>query len=416
MRIAILSAGSRGDTQPYVALGVALQQAGHTVTLAASEGFEPFVTGQGLTYSPVTGNFQAILAGQAGNIGGKGSANPLWMAPMLRRMIGPIMAQMGRDLLAASQDAEVVISALPLLGGDVAEALGAIYFPASLFPFIRTRAFGHPFLPPNLPGLLNGPSFTLAGQLAWQMFRPVINRFRRDSLDLPPIGARGPFQAEQAAGHPTLYAFSPHVIPPPVDWPAHVHVTGYWWLDTPDWTPPADLLAFLAAGPAPVFIGFGSMPDADPAATTRLILDALERTRQRAILHTGWGGIGALDLPDSVYRIDFAPYEWLFPRMAAVIHHGGAGTTGLALRAGVPSQVVAFIGDQAWWGTRVQRLGAGLAQLRRQKLTVDRLATAIQTLTRDETIRARAAELGAQIQAEDGLARALEIIHRHLEG
>ena len=192
MRITILSAGSRGDTQPYVALGVALRQAGHTVTLAASEGFEAFVTGQGLNYHPVTGDFRTILAGQAGNVTRSGSANPLWLASTLRRMLGPLMARMGRDLLAASRDAEVVISALPFLGGDVAEALGAIDFPASLFPFIRTRDFGHPFLPPTLPGWLNGPSFTAAAQLAWQVFRPEINRFRREALGPPPSACVDP--------------------------------------------------------------------------------------------------------------------------------------------------------------------------------------------------------------------------------
>ena len=262
MRISILSAGSRGDTQPYVALGVALRQAGHTVMLAASEGFEAFVTGHGLEYAPVTGDFRAILAGQAGTVARSGSANPLWLVPMLRRMIGPIMEQMGRDLLVASQDAEVVISALPFLGGDVAEALGAVYFPASLFPLYSDARIWPPFPAADAarlaerPVVHGGGPTGLAGVQARDQSLPA-----RSALDLPPIGWRGPFQAEMAAGFPTLYAFSPHVIPPPADWPDYIHVTGYWWLDTPDWTPSADLLAFLEAGPPPVFIGFGSMPD-----------------------------------------------------------------------------------------------------------------------------------------------------------
>lgn len=413
MRITILTAGSRGDTQPYVALGVGLKQAGHAVRLAASEGFEELVTSNGLEYAPMEGNFRTILAGEAGQMR-RGRVSLPWLALTLRRMVGPILEQMGHNMLAACRDAEVIVSALPFLSGDVAEHLGARYIPASLFPFARTREFAHPFLPPTIPRPLNRLSFTLAAQTAWQMFRPTINRFRRDVLSLKPWGLRGPYEAEHAAGLPTLYAFSRHVIPPPQDWPDNIHVTGYWWLDSPDWQPPADLVRFIESGPPPVFIGFGSMPDDAPAITTRLILDAVALAGCRAVLHSGWGGIGDMDLPDSVFRIDFAPYEWLFPRMAAVVHHGGAGTTGSALRAGAPNIVVAFLGDQTFWGKRVHDLGAGPYPIPRSRLTPERLAGVIRAMTSDPAMRARAAEIGTQIRAEDGVANAVRIIEQYL--
>jgi UDP:flavonoid glycosyltransferase YjiC (YdhE family) len=169
---------------------------------------------------------------------------------------------------------------------------------------------------------------------------------------------------------------------------------------------------FLDAGPPPVYIGFGSISNRKPEETTDLIIKALGRIDQRAILLSGWGGLQKTDIPESVFMIDSAPHSWLFPRMAAVVHHGGAGTTAAGLRAGVPSLVIPFFGDQPFWGQRTAELGVGPQPLPRKKLTVDRLAHAIQKAVTDNEIRKRAADLGSKIQAEDGIARAVEIIRQ----
>ena len=177
----------------------------------------------------------------------------------------------------------------------------------------------------------------------------------------------GPFDAEPVRGQPILYGYSPAVIPPPADWGADIHVTGYWFLDpAEDWTPDAALTDFLAAGPPPVYVGFGSMSSRNPEATANLILDALARTGQRGIIHAGWGGLQRTDLPASVMMVDGVPFAWLFPRVAAVVHHGGAGTTSAGLRAGVPSVVVPFFGDQPFWAQRVADLGVGPAPIPRR--------------------------------------------------
>ena len=214
-----------------------------------------------------------------------------------------------------------------------------------------------------------------------------------------------------------LYGFSPSVVPMPADWGPANHITGYWFLDpAEDWTPPAALLKFLQAGPAPVYIGFGSMSSRKPEETAELVIKALKKTNQRALLFSGWGGLHKEGLPDSLFMIDTTPHAWLFPRMAAVVHHGGAGTTASGLRAGVPSIVVPFFGDQAFWGKRVHDLGVGPAPIPRKKLSVDVLAQAIQESVTNSAMQQRAADLGSKIRAEDGIANAVEIIQNHFTG
>ncbi len=188
-------------------------------------------------------------------------------------------------------------------------------------------------------------------------------------------------------------------------------MTGYWFLDPEEaWTPPADLAEFLQAGAPPIFIGFGSMSPRDPAAMMQVILQALARTQQRGIILSGWGGLHAADLPDAVYMLDSIPFSWLFPRVAAVVHHGGAGTTAAGLRAGVPSIIVPFFADQPFWGQRVADLGVGSQPIPRKQFTADRLAQAIEIAVTDQAMQQRAADLGAAIRSEDGIARAVEVI------
>jgi UDP:flavonoid glycosyltransferase YjiC (YdhE family) len=208
-----------------------------------------------------------------------------------------------------------------------------------------------------------------------------------------------------------LYGYSPAVIPKPPDWGEDTHVTGYWFLDPVEaWTPPAALVEFLEAGPPPVFVGFGSMSSRKPEETTALIVDALDRAGQRAILLSGWGGLEGARVPDTVFVVDAVPYSWLFPRVAAVVHHGGAGTTSAGLRAGVPSLVIPFFGDQPFWGRRVAALGVGPEPVPRRRLTAERLARALREAVTDEGMRQRAAELGARIRTEDGVGRAVAVL------
>jgi UDP:flavonoid glycosyltransferase YjiC (YdhE family) len=212
-----------------------------------------------------------------------------------------------------------------------------------------------------------------------------------------------------------VYGYSPLVVPKPPDWGEWIHVCGYWFLDAAEtYQPPDDLIAFLQSGPPPVYVGFGSMIHRDPARVAEMAVKALAIAQQRGILLTGWAGLNHRNLPDHVFQIDAAPHDWLFPRTAAVVHHGGAGTAAAGLRAGVPSIVVPFFADQHFWGERAHALGVGPKPIPQKQLTAERLAEAIHIAVTDQAMRARAADLGRRLQAEDGVGRAVEVIQDYL--
>jgi sterol 3beta-glucosyltransferase len=415
MRIAMVAPGSRGDVEPYLALGRGLAEAGHLVRLVTHEDFGALVSAHGVEFWPLKGKVQDIAQGQA-------------MRERLEKgSFLSVIRQMSKDAqrgalvlaeggLAACRGMDLVLAGVGglFVGLALAEKLELPFLQAYYIPFTPTRAYPS-FLLPRLPswlgGSLNRLSYQIARQVIWQGFRPADKVARQEVLDLPPAPLLGPYNSSCIRQLPVLYGFSPYVISKAPDWDENTHVTGYWFLErAADWAPPPALEAFMQAGPAPVYIGFGSMSSRNPEETAALVLQALARTEQRAIMLSGWGGLRAENLPDTVFMVDSVPFSWLFPRVAAVVHHGGAGTTAYGLRAGVPSIVIPFFGDQPFWGQRVAELGVGPVPISRKKLTVDGLAQAIQQALTDEAMRQRAADLGARIQAEDGVARAVAVV------
>ncbi len=189
-----------------------------------------------------------------------------------------------------------------------------------------------------------------------------------------------------------------------------MHVVGYWFRPDEPYEPPADLAAFLTDGPPPVYVGFGSMVSRDPAMLTQTVLDALAQAGQRGIILGGWAGLAQSDLPPTVLRLESVPHDWLFPQVAAVVHHGGVGTTHAGLRAGRPSVIVPFFGDQPFWADRVYALGAGPSPIPRSGLTADTLARAIDQSVSDEPMARRAADIGQQVRGEDGVGEAVALV------
>jgi len=416
MHITILAYGSRGDIQPYVALGVGFKQAGHTVRLAAPRMFEPFVASYGLEFAPLAGDPTQLIE-QAVQRAGPG-ATLLGLARVVLGYAIQVATQVMADCIRACQGTEAIIHSLLLTtaGYEIARRLGVPDFSALIFAaFAPTAAFpnqGVPELP--LGPLYNRLSHKLFIQLYWQGGRLGYAWARRGHRELPPLTA-WPFDPSNERITPILFGFSRHVIPKPPDWGAGVHVTGYWFLDAaPGWQPPADLAGFLEAGPAPVYIGFGSVISRNARELTEIALAALAQTGQRGLLVSGWGALAAADWPPGVFHADSVPFDWLFPRMKVLVHHGGVGTTAAALRAGIPSVIVPFTADQPYWGRRVQRLGVGPAPILNKKLTVERLAEAIHSAASEQGMRRRAAELGEQIRAEEGVAQAVEIVEQYL--
>lgn len=415
MRILILTAGTRGDVQPFIALGAGLQEAGHTVTLCTSNRFQPMIAEHGLQPAPMDDRLLQLGETDQGRAAIEGGGNPL----SLLKLVRPLLRQLLDDAWAAVSGAEAIIYHPKALAGyHIAEKLRIPGYLSLPLPFlVPTGAFPIPLLPQlRLGAWLNRRTYAINRLIALP-YIGIINDWRRQ-LGLPPR-SRVANDLIQPDGRPVpvLYPYSTSVVPRPDDWPAHVAVTGYWFLDQQDdWQPPQALADFLAAGPAPIYVGFGSMAGRDPAKLTRTIIDGIVQSGQRAILATGWGGLVAADLPPQICAIDAAPHEWLLPRCTAVIHHGGAGTTAAGLRAGKPTLICPFFGDQPFWGRRVQALGVGPQPIPQKRLTAGALAHAIRSMTGDVRMQQRAAELGAQIRAENGVDRAVGFIEERLAG
>lgn len=397
----ILTSGSRGDVQPYLALGLALRASGHTVTLMAPRNFAAWLSRHDLNFAPLSADFLEMAQtpeGKKALAGGNSLTLMQKMMPLLRAMLA--------ETVPAAQGAQVVVyHPKALAGPHLAQALGVPGVLALPLPLLTpTTAFPAPLLTANLGGTLNRLSYTLLNALTILPYRALVNQWRRESLNLPPGDGAPPAL--------TLYPISPQVLPHPADWPANVHLTGYWFLNEgQNWQPPADLHAFLQAGPPPVYVGFGSMTSAHPDRLAQAVLEAAQTLAVRVVLATGWntwpqGG----RWPESVFRLEAAPHDALFPLMRAVVHHGGAGTTAAALRAGRPQVIVPFFGDQPFWGQRMQALSVAAAPVPQAQITGARLTAALRPALTDPALTQRATALGTAVNAEDGLAEAVRLL------
>jgi len=417
MKITIFAAGSQGDIQPCVALSKGLQQARYSLRLAAPENFAGFAQAHHVNFYPLRGDVQQVMASDTGRkFMETGGANPLKSIRAIRTLLAPIVMSMTDDAYAACRDADALIclGVLNAFGHSIAESLKIPILNIEPTPLLPTRSFAAPSWPlqKNLGGLHNFLSGMAMLQVVWLWYRPFVNEFRQ-RLGMSPFTAARFYRTLKST--PLLGAYSPSIIPHPPDWPASVHISGYLFLDAqPDWQPPPALQAFLEAGDPPVYIGFGSMGGRDPEKLARLVAEALAASGQRGVLLKGWGGLHAEMLPGTVFLVDAAPHAWLFPRMSAVVHHGGAGTTAEGLRAGVPTVVIPFAFDQSFWGARVKALRVGPAAIPLKKLTTDRLANAIHLAVTDVGMRQRARLCGETIRAEDGVGNAVKFIRQTL--
>ncbi|GHO42072.1 glycosyltransferase [Ktedonospora formicarum] len=416
MRIVIMTSGSRGDVQPYIALGLGLQRAGYQVCMFTHSIFAPMIEQYGLEFAALDGNPRAMVESKEGLRLLESGGNAMHFMRRLSAEIKKNQIAMTRSASRVLPGAHLLLySILCFAGSYVAEALNIPAMLVPLQPILPTRAFPYPTgFSRSLGSVGNLLTHRLVNMGIWQLMRSTMQPIRHE-LGLPPIPIWGSISWLYKQRQPILLGNSQLALPRPMDWPDWVYVTGYWFLDAPStWQPPADLLNFLADGPPPVYIGFGSMASRKAEETTSIVLHALARSRQRGIISTGWGGLSNADLPDTIFQLEEAPHDWLFPRMAAVVHHGGSGTTAAGLRAGVPSVVVPFFADQPFWAEIVYRLGVATKPIPHSRLTAENLATAITTSVSDQAMSARAAALGARIREEDGVANAINIIRQRI--
>jgi sterol 3beta-glucosyltransferase len=411
--VTVLAIGSRGDVQPYVALAVGLRRAGHIVRFVTTTEFVDLARQHGLTVEVVPFSVQAALAERSAQRAVEGGGHLASFAAFAR--IARTGAQaLAHAALGAVEGADVVVGGLSAVavGTAAAKRVGIPFLPALNVPVDTTSAW-----PGALLNLRIGPrawanrtSHRLTRLALWLTVRAGADAAVPGVLGAPPLPRFGGLHHLLPDDLPMLYGISSAILPKPDDWPASRRVVGSWFLDAADgWHPDPELEAFLAAGPS-VYIGFGSMGADDPAGTTRLVLDAIAAAGVRAVIHRGWARLAADDSPSGVHFIESVPHAWLLPRVAAAVHHGGAGTTAASLRAGIPTVIVPFHGDQFFWARRVQDLGVGPAPIPRPRLGVEILADALSVATSNPTLRDRAAALGERIRAEDGVGDAVRWI------
>lgn len=411
MKVNILAAGSRGDVQPMVALGVGLTRAGHDVTLCAGDDFEGLVTRHGLGFVPAGVRIDELIASPLGvEWLGHSSRNPFHELAALRRFVKTSTQGYAGALVPLVGSADLWISGV--LTVHAVDALvsvgGGRHVVAELAPMRPTRA-GSVTMQPAFP-TRSSVANTVAGQATLQAMSSIFSlpgdRLRGE-LGLHETGRRGFLDAIRRT--PGLLAVSPHVAPPPADWNGNPTPTGYWFLDEKTtYTPELALAAYLEEGSKPAYVGFGSMSTREAASTSAMVAQAARLAGVRVVLHSGAAGLASAD--DAWVRVvQDVPHGWLFEQVAGVVHHGGAGTTAAALRAGVPQAVVAHIGDQPYWARRVHELGVGARPLRRHELSVEWLTQVLRGFARGECA-ARAAPLGAEIRREDGVGRAVELL------
>jgi UDP:flavonoid glycosyltransferase YjiC (YdhE family) len=402
MKITFLTYGTEGDTRPLLALAREVVRRGHEAHLLADVAGAPRAQALGIPFTALAGDMRGAF--QPGGAFGALLKDGASMSRLMRAcatlardntlpwMEAACAAARGSDLLVYSGLAGFV-------GLAVAEGLNIPCVGASMWPMTPTRDFAPPFLnTARLPGWANLLAHRAFEHMAWAMFGPALNRARAQVFGAPP--RRQPWR-----DMPTLYGCSPTLLARPADWPANVHVTGVWQLPAGQgYAPPLALLDFLEAGPAPVYIGFGSMAGIDQATLVDAI--AAVASGRRVLFHPGWSGIDPARLPPGVFVLDDTPHDWLFQRTALVVHHGGAGTSHAAARAGVPSVVVPFAGDQFFWARRLTLRGIAstcpAAGLDGERL-VRAAAVASQPALRDEARR-----VGQAMREEDGVRMAVD--------
>jgi UDP:flavonoid glycosyltransferase YjiC (YdhE family) len=413
--IVIFTIGTQGDIRPCVALGQGLQHRGYPVRIATSPNFAEMVREAGLEFYPLTADFQSMLESDR-TIADQG-LNLRAMARIFRDRYAEWAASWVHEGLAAADGAGLLIgvSNCTLLAKALSEALGIPFAIVRLQPLTPSR-----LLPPmvlsgardKLPGLLSLGAHYLLFQMVWGVMRPAINEVVRPQLGLRRYPRLGPylFRSDLHAAK-VINGFSTHVLPRPADWPDSSQVTGYWFLDEGQWKPSQELSEFLAAGPKPIYVGFGSMVSSNATRFTEVVLDAVKKSGQRAVLATGWGGLDheGTGQSERVFFVRHAPHDWLFRRVSAAVHHGGAGTTGAAVRSGIPSIIVPFYGDQPFWARCLYRKGVAPPALDRKALSSDAMAGALNAAQHPAMMH-RAFELGCAVRGEDGVGEALRCL------
>jgi sterol 3beta-glucosyltransferase len=410
MHITLLAYGTRGDTQPFLALAIALKKAGHTVRLAGPERFSDLAARHGVPFTPLVGNPADISLSMS-----DAGVNVYRMVKTVKDHIFTIASQVVQQARTAVKGADLLVHSFLFTTGahSFACEMDIPDISVQTFPmFATTRAFPSPAFANIPPGTLSSLSHWMAKEIFWHGGNFGFEKLRKDSPEDFPQKLYWPFRLTGSRlPTPLIFAYSPAVLPKPVDWTAsHIFVPGYFFLDEPGYNPPPELTEFLERGEPPICFSFGSTVHRESERIGKVVLEALKEIRGRGVILTGWGGWKPTSMPKDVCYLEEAPHDWLFPRCTAIIHHGGAGTTGIGLRTGVPNIIIPHGADQPFWGKRVADIGAGPIPIPVKRLDVDALSTALHQALHNTAMRQAAEEIGKQIREEDGVKAAVQLI------
>ncbi|ESQ33273.1 hypothetical protein EUTSA_v10005442mg [Eutrema salsugineum] len=408
LKIVILVVGTRGDVQPFLAMAKRLQEFGHRVRLATHANFCSFVRSAGVEFYPLGGDPRELAGYMARNKGliPSGPGEIAKQRKQLKAIIESLLPACTEPDMqtAASFRAQAIIANPPAYGHvHVAEALGVPIHIFFTMPWTPTHEFPHPLarVPQSAAYWL---SYIVVDLMVWWSIRTYINDFRKRKLNLAPIAYFSTYHG--SISHlPTAYMWSPHVVPKPNDWGPLVDVVGYCFMNLGSkYQPREEFIHWIERGSRPIYIGFGSMPLDDPKKTMDIILETLRDTEQRGIVDRGWGGLGN---PVVSFFFRYLMYYYIN------IHHGGAGTTATGLKAGCPTTIVPFFGDQFFWGERIYEKGLGPTPIPIAQLNVENLSNSIRFMLQPE-VKSRVMELAKVLENEDGVAAAVDVFHRHL--
>ncbi len=413
MKILLIAVGTTGDVLPFIALGAELKKRGHSVTINTHDDFEDLVKYHNLDFELVGGSFKQLAESKEGKAWLESGDNVIKYMSTARKLFKPIFSEWVKvDRIIPGFDA-IIAHPFAVYAYHTAEKHKLPFVIVSLIPWFISGAIEPimvPIVSPFFKSWVNKTLNKLTIQSLWSLFKDL-SRAKRRELGLPPTKPDNLWLYLHKIGIPHIHLYSPSLLKEPPDFPAYCRVSGFCFLNLKhDFKPPSSLTDFLAQGKQPVYIGFGSMTGKDPVQLTRMTVEAVKKTKQRAVLLTGWGGMENPPKEKDILIIDSAPHDWLFPRVKALIHHGGIGTTAAGLRAGKPMGIVAFFGDQPFWGRRIHALQVGPKPMVKKDLNVNHLADLIKKVCNNTRYEKNAQRVGEAIRKEQGAKKAADLI------
>ena len=414
MKITILTYGSRGDVQPFLALAVGLTHAGHSVTLAAPHRFANFIESYGIHCEPLAGDPDelSLLLNQAGS-------NPLKMVQSMQKHVLGIAPDVVRGVRKAITGTNMIIHSFAFTTGahSYARELGLPDISIQMFPvFVPTREFPAIGMVNSKIRWLNYFSHLFSTKVFWHLGNTGYYQLRKKAPQDFPSKLFWPFNPSNTDSQtPLIFAISPQILPTPKEWSLpHIHQPGYFFLEEQKYNPPPEVENFLKSGKPPICVTFGSMVNPDIQRVTQSILEAAQHLGERVIILTGWGGWKPEAHSENFFFIESVPHSWLFPQCKLVVHHGGAGTTAAGLKAGIPAIIIPHTADQPFWGNRVAEIGVGPSPIHIKHVTTGKLVQAIEA-AKSKPMREKAEKISQLIQTENGISKTISLIEQHAD-